>query len=114
MSTYRHDSIQLNDANKEEEFRAFVLNELFPFFKKTYGKSTRITRSVLVDQMLLEDAKKDNKYTWQNIWTGVTDDPVFKDALMGGSSGTEAILNKLDGYGKREVTGMWESVTESG
>jgi len=112
MSTYRQDSIQLNDTNKEEEFRAFVLNELFPFFKKTYEKPTRVTRSTLVNQMLLKDAKKDDKYIWQNIWNGLTKDPGFEDALMMTSSGTEAILNKLDGYGKREIVGIWESISE--
>lgn len=108
MRVVRIDEIVLdsNTTANRDEFEKFIRMELFAFFKDNYSIFTRRSRAVLEDQLLVRDARDEQKYFWLMTWDGDINwlqDPDFEDVQMMNDSAenTAALLERLASFGKR-------------
>jgi hypothetical protein len=101
----RHDAITLHSAVREEDFERFVKEELIPYFSDRYRGPTRASIADIKSQSLLKDTKGRRKWLWVTVWDGNPEavrGPFFERTRMTGRmEETEAILKKLESFGKR-------------
>lgn len=100
----RHDAITLNSGVKEEDFEKFMKDELVPFFTENYRGPTRTSIADLKSQSLLKDTKGGRKYLWKTAWDGSPESvrgASFEHTRMVRIEATEAVLKKLESFGKR-------------
>jgi len=71
MDTWlRNDAIELKPEIDRADFERFMLKELFPVFKHSFGNLTRKTIAVLEEQHLLKEQQNQGKYIWVARWSG--------------------------------------------
>jgi hypothetical protein len=91
-----------------------VLVSPLPFFREKFRGPTRRTAASLTSQSLLKDTKGQPAYLWTTLWEGPVENvqgSFFENALVDvGNADTEAILNKLDSFGKRDPESVFEVV----
>jgi hypothetical protein len=101
---FRYDAITLHSKASEEDFQKFVKEELLPYFKGQYKGPTRTSRADLKDQSFLKDTKGRRNYLWITVWDGSPESvrgSSFENTRMIRFEKTEAILKKLEFFGKR-------------
>jgi hypothetical protein len=102
---FRHDAITLHREVREEDFESFMKAELMPYFNERYKGPTRSSIADLTSQSLLKDTKGRRKCLWITAWDGSPEavrGSSFEHTRMGGSfEETEAMLKKLESFGKR-------------
>lgn len=109
----RHDGITLGSGVKEEDFERFMKEELIPYFSERYRGPTRSSRADIESQSLLRDSKSGRKWLWVTRWSGSPEDvrgPSFANARMSRMEETEAMLEKLDSFGKRTAEKVFSEV----
>jgi len=114
---FRNDPIKLRTGVKEDDFEKFMAEELLPFFGKKYAGPTRITQAFLTRQSLLKDTKDQRKYRWLTVWSGQAEHvqgSSFELVLAEDekSTETEAILKKLESFGKRFPASLLTEMTK--
>ena len=100
----RHDTVILHADTVEQVFEDFMRKDLLPYFGRTYRGPTRISVADLKRQSLLRDAKVPRRYLWTTEWEGSADAVVgasFARVRMSKMPETDAMLKRLDGYGRR-------------
>jgi hypothetical protein len=103
---FRNDPIKLRTGVKEDDFERFMAEELLPFFGKKYAGPTKNARAFLTGQSLLKGTRDQRKYQWLTVWSGPADHiqgSSFELVLVedNTSTETEALLKKLESFGKR-------------
>jgi len=99
----RHDHITLHSKVKEDEFEKFMREELVQHFNDHYKGPTRVSKADLKRQSLLKQ-DKGHKYLWITEWEGSPESvrgSTFENTRMIIITGTEAMLKKLESFGKR-------------
>jgi hypothetical protein len=113
--TYRYDAIVIHSGVSEEDFETFMTDELLPFFSKQYKGPTRTSCADLEGQCLFKNALTPGQYLWITTWAGAPDSvrgSFFENVRMQVGSpsenarservvATEAILKKVESFGKR-------------
>jgi hypothetical protein len=100
----RHDVITLHSEVQEEDFERFMKEELIPFFSERYRGPTRISVADIQSQSLLKDTKGRRKWLWVTTWHGSPESvrgSSFEHTRMIRIEETEAILKKLESFGRR-------------
>lgn len=100
----RHDTITLHSQVSEVDFERFMKEELVAYFSKQYRGPTRASRADLTNQSLLKDTKGRLKYQWITVWEGSPESvhgSSFENTRMVRFAETEAMLKKLESFGKR-------------
>jgi hypothetical protein len=101
---FRHDAITLHSEVKKEDFERFMKEELVPYFSERYKGPTRSSIADLTSQSLFKGTKGQRKYLWITMWDGSPESvrgSSFENTRMVRFEGTEAILKKLEVFGKR-------------
>ncbi len=78
--------------------------EFIPYFSERYKGPTRASVADLKRQSLLKDAKGRRKWLWVTAWDGSPEGvrgSSFEHARMVKFEETEAMLKKLEAFGKR-------------
>jgi len=104
LRIFRHDAITLRNEAREEDFERFMKEELVPYFSKRYQGPTRTSVADLKNQSLLKDSKGQRKYLWITVWVGSPESvrgSSFENTRMIRFEETEAMLKKLESFGKR-------------
>ena len=113
---FRHDAITLHSETKGEGFEGFMRKELVPYFSKRYKGPTRTSVADLKSQSLLKDAKGQRKYLWITVWAGSLESvrgSSFENTRMVKFEETEAMLKKLDSFGKRSAEKVFSELISS-
>ena len=100
----RHDAVTLRSGVKEEDFERFMHEEVVPYFSERYRGPTRSSRADLKRQSLLKDTRGRRRYLWVTVWDGSPESvrgAAFEHARMSRIEETDALLRKLDSFGKR-------------
>jgi hypothetical protein len=100
----RHDAVTLLSEVREEDFESFMQEELLPYFSERYRGPTRSSRADLQRQSLLKDTKGRRRYLWVTVWDGSAESvrgSSFENTRMSRIEATDAMLKKLDSFGKR-------------
>lgn len=116
LSVFRHDAIALHSGIKEEDFQKFMLEELIPFFSHRYRGPTRVSLADLKSQTLLKDAKSHRKWLWVTAWDGSPESVrgfFFEHARMLRLEDTEAMMNKLESFGKRSAEKVFSEIVSA-
>ena len=101
---FRNDAITLHREVSEEDFERFMKEELVPYFSGRYRGPTRVSIADLTGQSLLKESKGRRKYLWITVWDGSPESvrgSSFEHTRMIEFEETEAILKKLESFGKR-------------
>lgn len=101
---FRHDPITLHAGAVEADFERFMSDELMPFFSEHYKGPTRASRADIRGQSLLQATGRAREYLWITSWDGSAESvagPGFEQARMVKVDATDAILKKLETFGKR-------------
>ena len=104
LRVFRHDGITLHSEVREEDFERFMKEELVPYFSKRYKGPTRSSVADIKNQSLLKDTKGRRKYLWITVWEGSRESvrgSLFENTRMVKFEDTEAMLKKLESFGKR-------------
>lgn len=106
---FRHDAVTLHSKVREEDFDSFMKEELVPYFSERYKGPTRASIADLKSQSLLKDTRERRKYLWVTVWDGSSESvrgSSFENTRMIRFEETEAMLKKLESFGKRspEIT----------
>ncbi len=113
LSVFRHDAVTLHSGIKEEDFQKFMLEELMPFFSHRYRGPTRVSVADLKSQTLLKDANGRRKWLWMTTWDGNPDSvrgSSFEHARMIRLEDTEAMIKKLESFGKRPAEKVFSEI----
>ena len=103
---FRHDAITLQSGVREEDFERFMKEKLIPYFSEQYRGPTRSSRADLKSQSLLKDTKGRRKWLWVTAWDGNPESvrgSSFEHTRMSRIEKTEAMLKKLESFGKRST-----------
>ena len=114
--TVRHEAITLHSEAKKEGFERFMGKELVPYFSKRYKGPTRASVADLKSQSLLEDSKGRRKYLWITVWEGSPESvrgSSFENVRMVRFEETEAMLKKLETFGKRSAAKVFSELVSS-
>ena len=101
---FRHDAITLHSESKEEDFERFMTEDLIPYFSEKYRGPTRVSIADLKIQSLLRDAEDPRTWLWVTVWDGSPESvrgSSFEHTRMIRFEETEALLKKLESFGKR-------------
>ena len=101
---FRHDAITLHSESKEEDFERFMTEDLVPYFSEKYRGPTRVSIADLKIQSLLRDAEDPRTWLWVTVWDGSPESirgSSFEHTRMIRFEETEALLKKLESFGKR-------------
>lgn len=104
LRVFRHDATTLHGEVREEDFERFMKEELAPYFSKRYKGPTRASVADLKNQSLLKDTKGRREYLWITVWDGSPESvrgSSFENTRMVRFEETEAMLKKLQSFGKR-------------
>src|SRR4051794_6246853 len=102
----RHDLITLHREVREDDFERFMKEELIPYFSERYRGPTRSSVADIQSQSLLKDTKGRRKWLWVTVWDGNPESvrgSAFEHTRMSRIEETEAILKKLETFGKRGI-----------
>ncbi len=116
LSVFRHDAIVLHSGIKEEDFERFMLEELIPFFGDRYRGPTRASIADLKSQTLLKDANGRRKWLWLTTWSGNPESvrgSFFEHARMVRMEDTEAMVKKLESFGKRSAEKVFSEIASA-
>lgn len=101
---FRHDAITLHSESKEEDFERFMTEDLIPYFSEKYRGPTRVSIADLKIQSLLRDTEDPRTWLWVTVWDGSPESvrgSSFEHTRMIRFEETEALLKKLESFGKR-------------
>ena len=101
---FRHDAITLHSESKEGDFERFMTEDLIPYFSEKYRGPTRVSIADLKIQSLLRDAEDPRTWLWVTVWDGSPESirgSSFEHTRMIRFEETEALLKKLESFGKR-------------
>jgi hypothetical protein len=116
MSTIlRHDVITVHSGVREADFERFMKEELIPDFSKRYRGPTRMTD--LVDQSFSKDTEGQRKYLWMTVWVGFSEHvrgSSFENNRWAVLEETQAMLKKLESYGKRDPEKVYDVLVTLG
>jgi hypothetical protein len=104
LRVFRHDAITLHREVREEDFERFMKEELIPYFSERYQGPTRVSIADLKSQSLLKETKGRRKWLWVTAWDGSPESvrgSSFEHTRMVRFEETEAMLKKLESFGKR-------------
>ena len=104
LGIFRHDAITLHSEMREEDFERFMKEELVPHFSERYKGPTRTSIADLQSQALFKDTEGQRKYLWITVWDGGPESvrgSSFENTRMIRFEDTEAMLKKLESFGKR-------------
>ena len=104
LKVFRNDAITLHREVSEENFERFIKEELVPYFSERYRGPTRTSRADLKSQSFLKDTKGRRKYLWITVWDGSPESvrgATFENTRIVKFKETEAMLKKLESFGKR-------------
>jgi hypothetical protein len=107
----RHDAITLHAEAKEEDFERFMKGEFIPYFSERYKGPTRASIADLKRQSLLKDTKGRRKWLWVTAWDGSLEGvrgTSFEQARMVKFEETDAMLKKLETFGKRAAEKVFD------
>jgi hypothetical protein len=110
---FRHDVITLQSEVREEDFERFMKEELIPYFSERYRGPTRSSIADLKSQSLLKDTKSRRKWLWVTVWDGSPESvrgSSFEHTRMSRIEETEAMLKKLESFGKRTTEKVFSEV----
>jgi hypothetical protein len=113
LKIFRHDAITLHREVKEEEFEKFMKEELFPHFSEQYKGPTRTSIADLKSQSILRNTKSPRKYLWITVWEGSSESvrgSSFEHTRMSRIEPTEAMLKKLESFGKRTTEKVYSEL----
>jgi hypothetical protein len=109
----RHDWITLHDEAKGEEFERFMKERLIPYFAEKYRGPTRVSIADITGQSLLKDSAGGGRWLWVTTWDGNADavrGAAFENTRMFHFEETEAMLKKLEAFGKREAEQVYDAL----
>jgi len=112
----RHDVITLHSGVSEEDFERFMKEELIPYFSGQYRGPTRASRADLQSQSLLKETKGRRKWLWVTAWDGSPEDvrgSAFEHTRMVRFEETEAMLKRLESFGKRATEKVFSELDSS-
>ena len=112
----RHDAINLHADTVKQEFEEFMQKDLLPYFGRTYRGPTRVSLADLKRQSLLEDARLPRRYLWVTEWEGSTEAVAgasFAGARMMKMPATDAMLKRLEGYGRRGTAKVFRELASA-
>ena len=112
----RHDTVTLHADSAEQAFEDFMRNELLPYFGNAYRGPTRVSVADLKRQSLLKDARLPRRYLWVTEWEGSTEAVAgasFADARMMKMPATDAMLKRLEGYGRRGAAKVFRELASA-
>ena len=101
---FRHDAITLHSESKEEDFERFMTEDLIPYFSEKYRGPARVSIADLKVQSLLRDTEDPRTWLWVTVWDGSPESvrgSSFEHTRMIRFEETEALLKKLESFGKR-------------
>jgi len=106
FGVFRHDAITRHSEVREEDFERFMKEELVPYFSERYKGPTRVSKADLKSQSLFKDTKGRREYLWITVWDGSPESvrgSSFEHTRMIRFEETEAMLKKLESFGKRSA-----------
>lgn len=116
----RHDTIKLLPGVTESEFEQFMTRDLIPYISEAFKGPTRSSVADIKAQSLLKATGDARQYLWVTTWDGSTrgvEGENFESARMSpttATSGVEFMLRKLDRFGRRAGSHVFDEQASVG